>query len=67
MRVDSSTPATRLAAAPPAKPSHVFFGLMTGAIGCLPKARPNAYAPISAATAMMMNASVHHWPPSAGP
>ena len=34
-------------ATPPMAPSTVFFGLMTGASLCLPKARPAKYAPES--------------------
>ena len=38
--VASSAPATGAATHAPAKPSHVFLGLMRGAIGCRPP-RPN--------------------------
>ena len=33
----------------PAKPSHVFLGLMRGASGCLPSRTPAAYPPVSLA------------------
>lgn len=35
-------PMTMLAATDPAKPSQVFFGLIRGAIGCLPRLSPVA-------------------------
>src|SRR5262245_21222958 len=34
-------------ASPPARPSHVFFGLNFGVIGCRPKNLPTKYAPTS--------------------
>ena len=38
----TSSPPTTQATTEPAKPSHDFFGEMTGAIGCLPKSTPAA-------------------------
>ena len=38
--VTSHTPTAVVAAREPAKPSHDFFGEITGAIGCLPKSTP---------------------------
>ena len=40
--------------ADPAKPSHDFFGEMTGAIGCLPNSTPAAYPPMSEAAVTAM-------------
>ena len=41
----------------PAKPSQDFFGLIDGAIGCLPNSTPAAYPPTSLATTVAMKAS----------
>src|ERR1044071_3056878 len=49
---NNARPATRnnsVPAAPPAKPSHVFFGEMSPLILCFPKKRPAKYAIVSLA------------------
>src|SRR3954465_3237725 len=40
-----ATPTSRLAIAEPAKPSQVFFGLITGPIGCRPNTTPPGKPP----------------------
>ena len=42
MKTLSNTAAIMAASAAPAKPSQVFFGLIVGAIRCLPKFKPLA-------------------------
>ena len=49
----------------PAKPSHDFFGLIDGAIGCLPASTPTAYPPTSEATTHSMNVSTRPTPSGA--
>ena len=49
----------------PAKPSHDFFGLIVGAIGCLPASTPAAYPPTSEATTQIMNVSTRPTPSGA--
>ena len=48
----------------PAKPSQDFFGLIDGAIGCLPNSTPAAYPPTSLATTVAMKASTRAAPSS---
>ncbi len=48
----------------PAKPSQDFFGLMDGAMGCLPNSTPAAYPPTSLATTVAMKASTRPTPSS---
>ena len=48
----------------PPKPSHDFFGLIRGAIGCLPNSTPAAYPPTSLHTAVRMNTMIQSAPSS---
>ena len=45
-------------------PSHDFFGLIVGAIGCLPNSTPAAYPPTSLATTTAMNVRTRSAPSS---
>ena len=53
-----TTPATTQVSADPAKPSHDFFGEITGAIGCLPNSTPAAYPPMSEAMVTTMKVTI---------
>src|SRR4029450_5799802 len=52
------------AIAEPAKPSQDFFGLIVGAIGCLPNNTPTAYPPVSEATVTAKKVIARHGPSS---
>src|SRR5205085_8950217 len=60
--VTSTMPQTVHASAEPANPSHVFFGEIVGAIGCLPKNTPAAYPPTSLHTTVAMKIVVRRGP-----
>ena len=69
-RSSSSSATDRQAPAEPAtidptKPSQDFFGLIFGAIGCLPSSAPAAYPPVSEQITTMRNVSTRA-APSAG-
>ena len=49
----------------PAKPSQDFFGLIVGAIGCLPASTPAAYPPTSEATTQSRKVSARPAPSGA--
>ncbi len=55
-------PAARQAMTEPASPSQVFFGLITGAIGCLPNEMPAKYPPTSLHTVRMTNTRTRYAP-----
>src|SRR5690606_6905683 len=42
-----TAPPAAAASSEPARPSHDFFGLTDGAIGCRPKNTPDTYPPVS--------------------
>jgi hypothetical protein len=46
----------------PAKPSHDFFGLTDGAIGCFPKSTPTAYPPMSEKTVTRTKKTIRRCP-----
>ncbi len=48
----------------PAKPSQDFFGLIDGAIGCLPRNTPAAYPPVSESTTAASVTRIRKWPSS---
>src|SRR6218665_3275859 len=58
----NSEATTTLLTSPPAPPSHDFFGLIIGAMGCLPNNSPNPEAPVSGATTVVMRAKNQNSP-----
>ena len=59
-----SEPPTMQSSTEPAKPSQDFFGLMVGAMGCLPKRTPAAYPPTSLQTVVMRKTKMRATPSS---
>jgi hypothetical protein len=64
VRTISRTPASMQATTDPAMPSHDFFGLIDGAIGCLPRRTPAANPPTSLHTTVTMKAITRAAPSS---
>src|SRR6186997_1882044 len=65
-KIAMQMPATVANTSDPATPSHDFFGLIFGAIGCLPKSTPATYPPVSLITTINMKVTTRRGPrPSA--